>query len=199
MDDPNRESRARSVPDAYRVTTAFLRAALPPSNISADLVRIQAAMFGGLDQPSARALPPLVPFGWTDGPEDVEEVSDSVLPRGLKCTEYDLVGSSLVLTVEWRRKARRPFSADFRYAGDLLFPAGSYIVIAPLEGECHLEGRTLENVPSGRRLSLPEPPSGTARVYRLASVELSWQMSDHGLEYLRYEVLSERWISERAG
>lgn len=197
MDEANRYSRRRSLPSAHRPATAFLRVALPPSNVSADLAKTQAAVFRRLAEPAARALPPLVPFGWTDRPEDVEAVPDSMLPGGLHCGEYALVGNTLVVSVEWRREADRPSSAAFNDGGELLFPAGSHVVIAPLEGRYRLEGRTLETLPPARSLTLPEPPRGTAHVYRLASMEVSWQRAERGLEYLRYEVLSQRWLTER--
>lgn len=176
---------------------AFLRAALPPSNISADLSKVQTVLFRGLGQPAARALPPLVPFAWTDAPEDVDGIPDSVLPRGLHLTRYALVERTLVAVVEWQ--TRKPPSEELQEPGALLFPIGAHLVIAPLQAEHRLVDCTLEAVLPARRVILPTLPTGTARVYRLVSMELSWRESEAGLESLRYQVLSERWISERSG
>lgn len=173
----------------------FLVAALPPSNMISDFVRVQRLLFRTFDEYEALALPPLIPIQWVEEPISVAEEAppfDRLIFDGyeLRCDVLVSPYSPASPVVKGNRRS----SVEPPPSGCRIFPTGPFVAVARLHSRYALRGRELERLESGSLAHLPSPPEGSTSVFRLVCMQIVRESSSTGVEGLWYQIISERWV-----
>ena len=164
-----------------------LVAALLPSNVTADLMRVQDEIFRRTGAVSSRALPPLVPLAWAD--VDVDSIDPSLCPNSPRCTAYRCSGGIIGASLVWRTGGSSTFRSGIGTGAPppaAPFPAGDYVYLA-----------TVEKLPREVLSDLPTLPAGEMSTHRLSCLELTWEVGSEGLHRVTYRIVTERWIKRR--
>jgi hypothetical protein len=193
----------------------YLVAILFPSNVTADLVRVQNEAYSRTGWISSRALTPLIPLAWIAGPRPVEEISKQGVGCSISIGGFERVENVFAASIDWecgpspthRVRTTDRVSADTTPDGHELqefhppFPAGEFVYLALVDDrdsraafDAERQELSVADVPLTG--GLPDLPRGRISTYRLACLEIRWQVSDGRLRSASYRVLSQRWIRD---